>query len=117
MNNTNYIRQRLLNTAHERDSDSYTALCISEWCDEFEQLMRNRLIMGSLRYGKLGSPNKPQYNRMDSIQRRVEKYIKTGNLEHLVDIANISLVEFVEGNHTKKHFNSIDDGEHTRRKT
>ena len=39
----------------------------SEWSPEFEQLMRNRLVMGGLRYGKLGAKGKPVYDRMTSI--------------------------------------------------
>lgn len=84
----------------------------SEWCKEFEYLMRNRLIQGVPRYGKLRDKNKPSYNRINSIVSRLKKYEDTGNLEYLVDIANLCLLEFVEGEHPKRHFKSIDDGEH-----
>lgn len=85
----------------------------TEWSNEFETLMRNRLIQGSFRYGRLGTSNKPKYDRVTDIIRRVELYRETGNLELLVDVANLSLAEFVEGNHPKKHMESIDDGIHT----
>lgn len=81
----------------------------TEWCPEFERLMRNRLLMGALRYGRLRAPGKPNYNRMPSIMRRLEKYEATGNLEHLVDIANLCLVEYVEGRHPKRHFHAVDN--------
>ena len=84
----------------------------SEWSYEFEQLMRNRLVMGSYRYGRLGSKGKPQFDRMSYIQRIIIEYNETGNLECLVDIANLALVEFVEGIHPKRHFKAVDDGDH-----
>jgi hypothetical protein len=81
----------------------------TEWSPAFERLMRNRLIMGALRYGRLKAPGKPQYDRLKSIVDRVGKYRESGNLEYLVDIANLALLEFEEGVHPKKHFAAIDD--------
>ena len=85
----------------------------SEWSPAFEQCMRNRLIMGAFRYGLLRDPGKPQYNRMKSIAQRAAIYEENGNLEILVDIANLALLEFVEGVHPKRHFKALDDGIHT----
>jgi len=99
-----HIRSRLL--------DPLARLRQTQWSDEFEQYMRNRLIMGSFRYGLLGAPGKPQYDRVSYARRCLDSYKKTGNLECLVDAANLALVEFVEGEHPKKHFRSDDDGEH-----
>ena len=89
------------------------SLKLSEWSYEFEQLMKNRLLMGCFRYGKLGGKDKPKYNRVKDIRRRLDSYEKNGNIEHLVDIANLALCEFVEGDHPSKHFASEDDGIHT----
>lgn len=83
----------------------------------FEKLRRNRMVMGALRYGRLGDKNKPQYNRIDSIKKRILIYEETGNLECLLDIANLCECEFVEGKHLKRHFNSVDDGEHAKKIT
>ncbi|MBU2018174.1 MAG: hypothetical protein KJ941_00895 [Bacteroidetes bacterium] len=95
-------------------SVSLDDLSRTEWSDEFEQLCRNRLIIGALRYGRLNAKNKPQYNRIESIRKRLLNYEQTGNTENLVDIANICLCEYVEGNHPNKHFAAIDDGEHVK---
>ena len=91
---------------------TYESLRKTEWSDEFENLMRNRLLMGAFRYGKIREQNKPNYMRMQSAERRMKLYEETGNDELLVDIANLCLLEFMIGKHPKKHFNSIDDGEH-----
>ena len=90
-------------------------LVSTEWSDKFEQLMRNRLLMGAFRYGKFNEPGKPQYDRINSAIQRLIKYKETGNKEHLVDAANLCLMEFVECNHPNEHFESIDDGEHTKK--
>lgn len=89
-------------------------LVSTEWSQEFERLQRNRMFMGALRYGRLGAAGKPQYDRCTDIKRRVSKYKDTGNLEYLVDAANLCQCEFVEGDHPNKHFSSADDGEHTK---
>jgi len=85
----------------------------TEWSPVFEKLMRNRLLMGSFRYGCLHDVNKPKYNRVQKIKDKIELYERTGNLECLVDIANISLMEFEEGEHPLKHFMSTDDKDHS----
>lgn len=112
---TDHIRKHLLTKAGIVENpvrDSFDELKKSEWLPKFEQLMRNRLIMGAYRYGKLGVPDKSQYDRIKAIQFHLDKYQEEGNTEHLVDIANLALCEFAEGNHPKKHFRSVDDGRH-----
>ena len=81
----------------------------TQWSDLFEKLMRNRLIMGGIRYGLFGEKGKPTYDAINSIRKRLDMYEKTGNDEILVDVANIAMVEFIEGKHPLKHFKSVDD--------
>lgn len=88
----------------------------TEWSSHFENLMRNRLIMGALRYGRLHEKNKSEYDRIESMIKRLQAYKKSGNTEYLMDVANLDLCEFEEGKHPNKHFHSIDDGEHTNTK-
>ncbi len=85
----------------------------TEWSSRFEELMRNRLIIGALRYGRLKAKGKPQYDRVGSMIQRLKLYQESGNLEHLVDVANLALCEFEECHHPKKHFRAADDEVHT----
>lgn len=92
----------------------------SEWSEEFENLQRNRLQMGAFRYGKMAKTQeelakKQPYLRVDSIRKRLDLYEKTGNKEYLVDISNLSMLEFVECHHPNAHFESIDDGIHAKK--
>jgi len=89
---------------------------ISEWDYRFETLCRNRLIMGAIRYGRMGALDKPQWDRIPDMIRRLKEYSRTHNEELLVDVSNLCQLEFVEGKHVDKHFKSVDDGQHTKRK-
>jgi len=78
----------------------------SEWCEQFEQLMRNRLLVGYYRYGTLKL--KKPHNWIDRAKKQLDRYIKTGNTEYLVDVANFMMAEFVQGSHPNKHFKAMD---------
>lgn len=122
---TEHIRESILNSRGMIELDipgvpdkhpTLDELKISEWDTEFEGHMRARLIQGAFRYGLLRKKGKDViYDRVGSAIRRLGKYKDTGNLECLVDVANMMLLEFVEGVHPKRHWHSIDDGEHTGR--
>lgn len=86
----------------------------TEWSAKFERLMRNRLVMGAYRYGRLGDEYKPQYDRIDSAIARLMKYAETGNQELLVDAANLCMCEYVEPAVKNVHFAAVDDGEHVK---
>lgn len=84
----------------------------TEWSEQFEELMRARLVMGAFRYGRLRAMGKPQYDRIASARNRLFLFEQTGNLECLVDVANLMLCEFEEGDHPRRHLKSVDDGHH-----
>ena len=108
-----FMRNRLLQKAGLVDPPkakfTLKQLEQAQWCDKFEYYMRNRLLMGGLRYGLMGEKGKPQYDSIASIEKRLKLYQETGNTEYLVDIANLCMVEFVEGKHPNKHFSATDD--------
>lgn len=88
---------------------SFFNLVRSEWCPTFERLMRNRLLMGAYRYGPLRN-NPRRTDNIGLIVRRARRYLEDGNQEHLVDIANLALVEFVRpGSHPNPCWQPQDD--------
>lgn len=48
--------------------------------------------------------------KISSMKRRLDMYEKEGNMELLVDIANLALVEYMHSTHPLKHF--ADSGVH-----
>ena len=84
----------------------------SEWCEEFEQLMRNRLIMGAIRYGKLNEQDKPTYERAKTMAKKVALYVETKNKEVLVDLANYAMIEYIEPSEEGTYFAATDDMNH-----
>lgn len=111
------IRDHILNNRGVITPDpkpTLDELKLSEWNPEFEQLMRNRLIMGAMRYGLL--KEKVSYDSITSMRQRLDLLEQDGNGEHLVDIANIALVMFTRKDHPKFHFFAQDDGVHTEKK-
>lgn len=95
---TQHLRARLLAEVPERIPDLDT-LRHTERSPEFERLRSNRKIIGAMRYGRLGAPGKPDYDRVSDMIRRLESYRRDRNAEHLVDCANLCECEFVEGDH------------------
>lgn len=85
----------------------------TEWSPLFEKLMRNRLVMGAFRYGRLRDRRKPKWDRVTYAIKKLEDYKKTRNSETLVDVANMMLLEFEEGDN---HFEALCDGFHVEQK-
>ena len=112
---TEHLRDRILAKCFTGPAiPDLAVLRKTERSPEFERYCRNRLIMGAFRYGRLGQPGKPEYDRVACMIRRLEAYRADGNAEHLCDVANLAMIEFVEGRH--KGICSVDDGEHTKQK-
>jgi hypothetical protein len=69
--------------------------------------------MGAFRYGTFEEQcYRVRHNNPKSISQHLTQYVATGNAEHLVDIANLALVEFTAPSHPGFHFAPIDDGDH-----
>lgn len=105
------LRERLLQSKGIPTKETLPSnLADTEWSSYFEALMRNRLILGAMRYGPLNGG--PKHRNVESAIKRLKIYLKTGNQEHLVDAANLCLVEFCKpGSHASPHFCAQD--EHT----
>jgi hypothetical protein len=84
----------------------------TEWSLEFERLMRNRLIMGALRYNTFAEnrqhPAHKQWPFKQKLATMIDAYEATGNTEFLVDAANYCLLAFEFDPHPTKHFYAQD---------
>lgn len=111
-----WLRGRLLDAAGVDDRpigdkvQSLDQIRDYQWSDEFEALRRPRMVMGYFRYGPMSRQGR--HDNIGSALQRLRLYRHGGNGEHLVDVANICMVEFVQQNHPNYHFDAVDDGVH-----
>lgn len=108
------LRQRLLHRAGLAENPiTIELLQQTQWSHRFGALMRARLVMGFFRYGPNRDPQKPRFNNVSSAIERLALYLETGNQEHLVDAANLCMVEFMlPGSHPAPCWEPEDDGAH-----
>ena len=115
MTNFDLMRQRLEHRAGilppVRKKD-ISRLRETEWDSSFEQLMRNRMVMGAIRYESFRKKKKGDYNYIRSVEEKIVKYKLTGNTELLVDIANYMMIMFTYDGHPNHHFSATDDEHH-----
>jgi len=73
-----HIRDRLLVAKQMQPPDQSYMLSLykSEWSPKFEELMRNRLVMGALRYGTLVENKGSKYRRVEDAIRRLKRFRK-----------------------------------------
>lgn len=81
-------------------------------CATFDRLRNNRLMMGHLRYESCGVSRDASYDVVGSMIKRLEEYRMSGNLEHLVDVANLAEIEFIWPRHEQAHWTALDGGGH-----
>lgn len=90
---------------------SFKQLWDSEWDRDFERLMRNRLVMGAMRYEPMArkKQTRGKWNLRAAMRSKLENYERTGNREYLVDLANYCLIAFSCDDHPGGHFRALDD--------
>lgn len=118
--NTQWLHDRLTTCVDTGEvghlKHSLESILKSQVSAEFRTLCDNRMVMGAFRYGMLDSQRGGKYDNVKSMIARLKLYQRTGNLEHLVDVSNIAMVEFVTSDHPNRHFEAADDGIHTQEK-
>jgi heme-degrading monooxygenase HmoA len=112
-----FSMRKFLRPVQQEDTEPiiFKTLWQSEWSPDFEELQRHRLVQGALRYGRINAPGKKSWDRPSDIIKRIKKYRQDHNLEHLVDAANLCMLEFEEGRHPDRHFRSQDNTPHTKK--
>ena len=81
-----------------------------DFSEEFVTHMKNRILVGSRKYGPVCF-NIKRVKMIKSALKRIDIYLETGNTEFLVDAANLLMIEFMYPMHPRAHFRATDDDE------
>lgn len=105
---TEHLRARLLRETEEPTrSPSPQEIIAGVWDSIFEARMKNRMVLGYMRYG---SERGERYDNVASMIKRLTMYRETGNQELLVDTANLAMIEYqYPGSHPAPSWCPLDD--------
>jgi len=112
---TQHIREHLEKQIRppSKSKPSLLELRQTEWVPEFEQYMRNRLVMGAIRYETFKEKiANNKYDCIGYVKKKLDDYKETRNLECLVDAANLLMIEFAAPTLPNTHFTPLDDVSH-----
>jgi hypothetical protein len=80
----------------------------SEYLEYFDQLRKNRMVVSFHKYGPVSENYREKLiSAIYNLEKRLQLYKETGNIEYLCDIANFAMIEFMYPQHGKAHFNDL----------
>lgn len=79
-----------------------------DFSEGFIQKMKNRILMSHYKYGWMKDSYPELADAVACLKQRLELYKKTGNKEHLVDVANFAMIEYMYPRHPNAHFEATD---------
>jgi hypothetical protein len=82
----------------------------TEYSEEFDEIRKRMMITSFYKYGPLhiNYGTQKYIDSIKSLEKRLEKYKETGNLELLADIANFAMIEFMSPQHPDAHYTPTD---------
>lgn len=81
-----------------------------DWCQEFIDGMKNRMVTSQHKYGRV-KDNRCEIDFVACLEDRLKKYKETGNGEWLMDVANFAMMECVMPIRSDAHFRATDSHE------
>lgn len=83
----------------------------SEFSEPFVKGMKDRMAVSYFKYGKVADAYPHKVNAIESLHKRLDRYLETGNTEWLMDVANFAMIEFMHPAHPEAHFRATDSNE------
>ena len=97
------------NNASKEHHDAESRTLLSRDTDRrFHALMDNAMLVSAYKYGPVAEAYPERVNAIQSLNVRLAKYIETGNVEYLVDVANFAMIEFMHPAHGNAHYKATD---------
>lgn len=84
--------------------DTKESILRRDFSEEFVEGMRNRIVVSHYKYGWASDSYPELLQAYRSITERLELYLKTGNTEWLIDVANFAMLEYLYPCHPDAHF-------------
>lgn len=75
---------------------------------KFLQGMANRMGVSHHKYGPAEDSYPHKVNAIECLKQRLDMYLQDGNTEHLIDVANFAMIEFMYPSHVDAHFEPQD---------
>lgn len=87
----------------------------SEYSDKFIEGMLNRMKMSLEKYGPLKEGYPFKVSAIKTLELKLRKYKEDKNLEHLIDLANYAMIEFMYPSIEGAFFEATDSNKSTGR--
>lgn len=79
-----------------------------DFSEDFVQKMKNRIVVSHYKYGWMKDTYPELADAVACLKERLELYEQTGNLEHLIDVSNFAMIEYLRPKHPHAHFEAQD---------
>lgn len=99
------------NQYRERDLEHEAAILETEFDWRFVDLMQSAMSLSFYKYGPLALGVPEKTDSLKSLEKRLQKYRETGNVEYLADVANFAMMEFMHPAHPRAHYRATDSSE------
>ena len=80
----------------------------TEYSTRFDEIRQKMMITSYYKYGPAKRNYPSRIDAIASLEKRLDAYKATGNLEFLADIANFAMLEFMYPRHEKAHYTPTD---------
>lgn len=94
--------------APARADETSQALLRTENSAKFHDGMIAAMLVSAYKYGKLAVAYPERVNAIESLKLRLASYAETGNVEHLISIANYAMIEFMHPAHPEAFYAATD---------
>jgi hypothetical protein len=63
------------------------------------------------KYGAVANAYPAKVDAIESLRKRLDRYVETGNTEWLMDVSNFAMIEFMHPRHPQAHYKPTDSAD------
>jgi hypothetical protein len=105
------VRAEWANNQYRDRGPEENKILETEFDMRFVSLMQAAMSLSFYKYGALAAGVPEKTDSLKSLEKRIQKYRDTGNVEWLVDVANFAMMEFMHPAHPLAHYRPTDSHE------